>query len=95
MAVADSLADVSTSTQPNEIAEDYSNFFLVFCLFGFFCRFLFHPALPAQLAEKLAEFHAGMEDLRLQLNVQTGDVAEALRALTKAEVGAMCLVVRV
>jgi hypothetical protein len=34
----------------------------------------------------LAEFHVGLEDLRLSLTAQTADVAESLRALTKAEI---------
>jgi hypothetical protein len=38
------------------------------------------------VCESLAEFHVGLEDLRLTLSSQTSDVADALRALTKAEI---------
>ena len=39
-----------------------------------------------EICECVAEFHVGGEDLRLELNGTTSDVADALRALTKAEV---------
>jgi phosphoglycolate phosphatase-like HAD superfamily hydrolase len=44
------------------------------------------PAEFVELFELMAEFHVGVEDLRLELNSATADVADSLRALTKAEV---------
>lgn len=39
-----------------------------------------------EISESLAEFHVGLEDLRLTLSSHTSDVADSLRALTKAEI---------
>lgn len=38
------------------------------------------------VCEQIAEFHVGLEDLRLALTAQTAEAADALRALTKAEI---------